>query len=282
MLRVYKNYDMMGGKYQVSFSAKPGSLYSKDDFYILPKKDQRMGVMETTNGVLDSTLYQKVTPNTLLTWTRMPIANGIATSGKQWTDIFSILQSGTYCNQYMVIDMKRFHPGKGAEKKDFVWIVEVIPGTAIANDVTSNILSQGGYWPSYNVPYDQTIYQVSGFQAAYENYGDSYSYTNCTRAQLMRRDQGALNSLEAVGAELRQNNFQTDPLSKGDPMNAISCRKDLRTTSAAMFGGIDSKVSSFLRLGGFTWASPISSISLSLRSASTSIKYYSCVGSLRC
>jgi hypothetical protein len=249
MLRIYKNYDMMGGKYQVSFSAKPGSLYSKDDFYILPKNDQRMGVMETTNGVLDSTLYKLVTPSTLLTWTRMPLANGIATSGKQWTEIFSVLQSGTYCNQYMVVDMKKFEAGKGAAPKDFVWIVEVIPGTAISHDVTPKILSQGGYWPSYNVPYDKTIYEVSGFQAAYNTYGDSYSYTNCTRAQLMRRDHAALQSIEAVGAELRQNNYVTDPLSKGDPMNAISCRKDLRTTSGAAFGGIDSKVSSFSRLG---------------------------------
>ena len=38
MLRVYKYYNFLGGPkpYRVSFSAKPGLLYSKDDFYVLP------------------------------------------------------------------------------------------------------------------------------------------------------------------------------------------------------------------------------------------------------
>jgi hypothetical protein len=56
MYRVYKYYQFAGpAPYRVSFSAKPGSIYSKDDFYVLP--DSNMVVMETTNGVQDKTLY---------------------------------------------------------------------------------------------------------------------------------------------------------------------------------------------------------------------------------
>lgn len=248
MLRIFKNYDLQGGKYQASFSSKPGVIYSKDDFYVLHRKDQNMGVMETTNGVMNSELYKLVTPRTLLTWQRMPIANSLATSGKQWTDIFSILQSGTYCNQYMVIDLKHFTPGVGPDDKDFLWIVEVVPGTAAASDVSKLVIDQGNYWPSYNVPFTPLIYNISGYLAAYETYGDSYSYTKCARAQMMRRDHPSLQSLEQVGAELRQNDYQNDPLSAGDPYLAISSRKDLRTSSAGLTGGIDSKVSSYSKV----------------------------------
>jgi len=41
-------------------------LYSKDDFYVLP--DANMVVIETTNSILDSTLYDLISPDTLLTW----------------------------------------------------------------------------------------------------------------------------------------------------------------------------------------------------------------------
>lgn len=67
MLRVYKFFDFQGPKpYKVSFSSKPGVLYSKDDFYVLP--NQQLIVMETTNGVMDEKLYDKIIPETLLTW----------------------------------------------------------------------------------------------------------------------------------------------------------------------------------------------------------------------
>jgi hypothetical protein len=50
MLRIYKYYSYAGPKpYRVSFSAKPGYIYSKDDFYVLP--DSELVVMETTNGL---------------------------------------------------------------------------------------------------------------------------------------------------------------------------------------------------------------------------------------
>jgi hypothetical protein len=46
--------------------------------------------------------------------------------------------------------MKRFSPGQGAQE-GFLWIVEQIPGIAPAEDVTKVMISQGNYWPSYNV-----------------------------------------------------------------------------------------------------------------------------------
>ena len=134
MLRIYKNYDLGGGAYQSSHSSKPGVIYSKDDFYML--KRHNLVVMETTNGVLNDKLYELVTPQSLLTWQRVPVANALCTSGREWTDTFARFNSGTYANQWMVLDMKLFVPGAGPALTDFLWIVEVAPGIAAASGLS--------------------------------------------------------------------------------------------------------------------------------------------------
>ena len=247
MLRIYKNYNLHGGDLQVSFSAKPGSIYSKDDFYVLPSKRQQMAVLETTNGIMNPDLYKLIRPNTLLTWQRMQLTHSLATNGKDWVDIFTKYNSGTYCNQYMVVDMKQFIPGKGAQP-GFLWVTEVIPGYTPIEDVTPLVKSLGNVWPSFNVPYFKSVYILSGYQAAFETYGDSYSYDNCSRALMMRRDHSSVQSLEDMGAYMRKDDYKTDIYAAGDPGNAISPRRDLRSEKGSAFGGIDAKITSFKRL----------------------------------
>jgi len=244
-LRIFKNYNLNGGSYQVSFSAKPGSIYSKDDFYVLPKASQQLAVLETTNGILNADLYKNVVTTTLLTWQRMPITNSFATSGEEWVNIFSRYQSGTYVNQYMVVDMKKFTPGVGASE-GFLWLAEVIPGEVFSGDVTHVVKALGNYWPSYNIPYFKANYIIAGYQAAYEAYGDAYSYDNCTRALMMRRDYGNIVTFDDMCSMMRQNNYKTDEYAAGSPANAISPRKDL--SQAYAFGGIDTKVTSYSRI----------------------------------
>jgi hypothetical protein len=40
------------------------------------------------------------------------VANRLAVDGKSWTKIFRRHNSGTYNNQWMVVDYKRFLPNK--------------------------------------------------------------------------------------------------------------------------------------------------------------------------
>lgn len=248
MLRVYKHYNLAGGKYQSSFSAKPGSIYSKDDFYVLPRDDQQLVVMETTNGIMNASLYQLITPKSLLTWQRVPIANSLSLSSKQWTAIFAVHNSGTYANMWIIADMKLFTPLKGVSK-DFLWIIEVAPGIASSMDVTSVFQSQGSYFASYNVPYQQDVYIESGFQQAYDTYGDIYSYTNCPRALIFARNHTTIQTFEDVQNMMRYNEYQIDPLSQGKSNYAISSRYDLTSTgSGSSFGGTDSKVTSYSRI----------------------------------
>lgn len=258
MLRIYKNYDLGGGNYQSSHSSKPGVVYSKDDFYVLPRADQRLVVMETTNGVINKDLYELVTPESLLTWQRVPMANSLANNGKDWTTVMSRHNSGTYANQWIVVDMKKFSPGKGVTDTDFLWIVEQAPGISAAADVTETF-KKGNFWPSFNIPFQKSVYVITGFQSAYETYGDQYSYEKCPRSQIFSRDHASIQSIDAMKRELRLNQFQTDPISKGDPTYAISSRKDLKpTASSSMYeatGGVDSKVISYSgMIAGITYA----------------------------
>ncbi len=110
--------------------------------------------------------------------------------------------------------------------------------------------AQGGYWPSYNVPYNKRVYVATGFQKAYETYGDAYSYQNCSRALIFARDFGSIQTLDALKTELRLNQYQTDPISAGNPAAAVCARYDLRTTSAKTYGGTDSKATSFSSMTG--------------------------------
>jgi len=55
-------------------------------------------------------------------------------------------------------------------------------------DMTDH-LSTYGYWPSYNIPYFEFVYNISGYPSQYEQYGDIMSYSMCPRAQIFRRDQ---------------------------------------------------------------------------------------------
>jgi len=241
MLRIFKHFELSGSK--VSYSSKPGLLYSKDDFYVLPSPAQRMIVIETTNGIMDPTVYETISPSSLLTWQRIPVVNSLATRGEEWTEMFKRHSSGTYANQWMVVDLKRWVGSRGP-RPGFLWIIEVA-GSKIAEsmDVTAVFQAQDHAWPSYNIPYIESVYNATGFSKAYATYGDEYSYHRCPRRQIFDRDMGKIAKLEDLERILRYNDFKHDPLSLGDAANAISARKDLNPNAIAN-GGIDTKVTS--------------------------------------
>ena len=69
------------------------------------------------------------------------VANRLATDGDSWTDIFSKYNSGTYNNQWMVVDYNKFQPGKPLSANT-LWILEQIPGYIERRDMTHVLSSQ--------------------------------------------------------------------------------------------------------------------------------------------
>lgn len=79
---------------------------------------------------MDTSIYKNVVPDSVLCWQRVMVANTLATDGETWTETFKKFHSGTYNNQYIIVDTKYFVPGEGA-KPNFLWIVEEFPGLIV-------------------------------------------------------------------------------------------------------------------------------------------------------
>jgi hypothetical protein len=225
---------------QVSFSSSPGFLSSKDDFYIL--QNSNMVTMETTLSIFNKTLYTILTPESVLCWVRSIIANQLSNSGREWTAIFSKYNSGTYNNQWMIVDYKRFVPGQ--INSDLLWILEQIPGYIRSMDASATLKEQG-FWSSYNIPFFNELYNLSGYPEAKQKFGDDYDYLKCPRARIFKREQEKVQHLNDFGRTLQFNQWQTDPFSFGLASNAIASRYDLRKNKPVPFGGIDSKITNF-------------------------------------
>jgi len=254
--------DEENGVFTVIFSAYPGLLSSFDDFYVIV--DRGLVVTETTNDICNKTLFSLIKPDTLMCWERTMVADMLATDGKSWTDIFVKFNSGTYNNQFIIMDTRLFKPSSTVESEsqqqkqlpyadfpaNFLWIVEQMPGKCTAADVTP-VLNLQGYWPSYNRPYFPDIFEAMGYKKTVEKFGDFFSYDHAPRANIFRRDQGAVKDLATFKKIMLFNNWQNDPLSLGSPWNSIVGRGDLVPDGPkppypflrkAASGGTDSKI----------------------------------------
>lgn len=283
MLRVIKKYNLaynlspssnvkIPGR-EVSFTSYPGILHSVDDFYVTKGN---LVVMETTIGNLNPSMWKYSSSSSLLTWIRTLVSLRLANDGFDWVELFRQNNMGTYNNQWMVIDYNKFTPGEKPKDGLFI-LVEQLPGYIAANDMTSErYLEENSYWASYNIPYFSNVYNLSGTEAAFQEYGDIFSYTSCPRAKIFKRNQTQVVDTNTLMKLMRYNNFQTDPLAACNctpPYSgelAISARSDLNPANGSYYlsmlghrchGGIDAKVISssmvqdlsFIAVSGPTW-----------------------------
>jgi len=216
-------------------SSYPGQIASADDFYQL---NSQLVVMETSDNIFINSLYDVVVPETLLSWQRTTLANRIAHDGPTWNKIFAEYNSGTYNNQWIIVDYKNFISNN---KSNVLWIVEQIPGLVLGSDESDMLYSQS-YFASYNIPFFEEIYNISGYSIMDQKYGDSFSWSKCPRANIFRRNQTLVHDLSSMKNLMRYNNFQHDPLSENSASGAICARDDLSKANPSPMGCTDSKV----------------------------------------
>ncbi|XP_033826730.1 phospholipase B-like 1 [Periophthalmus magnuspinnatus] len=243
-MRIYKHWDFnvaepntATGK--LSFSSYPGFLVSLDDFYLL---GSGLMMTQTTNNVFNDDLFKLITPESLLAWQRVRLAHSLASTGEEWADIFSLYNSGTYNNQYMVVDRSKVKLGLRVDDGALT-VVEQIPGLVQSSDQTQAL--RLGYWPSYNIPFHENIYNLSGYGQMWQKFGEDFSYDLCPRAKIFRRDQAAVTDLKSLKKIMRYNNYKKDPYSKSDPCKSICCRNDLKEVHPSPGGCYDTKVTDF-------------------------------------
>jgi len=243
-LRIYKHYDfnlddLATAAKRTSFSSYPGFLESLDDFYLM---DSQVALLQTTNNVFNMTLYELIKPQSLPAWTRVRVANHLAHGGQEWYEAFKRENSGTYNNQYMVIDLKKIQLGESIDD-DALWVVEQIPGLVAGSD-QSTVL-RAGYWPSYNVPFYEEVYNRSGYPDFVKKHGLDFSYQLAPRAKIFRRDQATVKDIKSFQHILRYNDYEHDTYSEDNPCNTICCRGDLDAISPKTSGCYDTKVADY-------------------------------------
>jgi len=298
MLRILKKYTLpfhikhrskakVAG-HTMTFSGYPGIIYSGDDFTLA---SSGLTILETTIGNSNPDLWSNLKPaGSVLEGIRSTIANRMATTGKDWVKWFSKWNSGTYNNQWMVLDYKLFKPNKTKESiaqresstantsslpTGLFWVLEQIPGYIQSKDLT-HVLDSQQFWPSYNSPYFPDVFNMSGNRALMEKYGDWFSYENTPRAKIFRRDIGSVVDVGSMVHLMRYNNYTLDPLSACNctppysAENAISARCDLNPKNGTYpfgalghrsHGGTDMKLTNtkmfqnleFLAQSGPTW-----------------------------
>ncbi len=140
--------------------------------------------------------------------------------------MFSEYNSGTYNNQYPVINVGKFVPG-AALPKDLLWVVEQVPGLIVAGDATE--LLALGHFPSYNVPYWREIYDISGYKQQIERrraagapLGElsGLDWQLAPRAKIFRRDAGKVTDMDSFLDLMRSNDYKNDPVRARAPRRA--------------------------------------------------------------
>ena len=221
----------------IIFSSYPATLSSTDDFYI---NSHGLISIETTNALYNDSLYKFVNPNSLFAQERAMICNRISNSSKEWAENYIKYNSGTYNNQYMILDKNKINLVNKSIEQDAFYIVETFPGIGKVNNVTD--VFKFGYWSSYNIPYDHELYNISGIKDLISKNSSKIStldYDINARAKIFRRDHHTSDSLEGFKKLLRYNNYKNDPYSEGNPALSISSRADLNNSCSTAY---DAKV----------------------------------------
>ena len=241
MLRTLKKYnlkfkmnptsnDKIPG-HEILESSYPGIVHSVDDYYVT---NEKLVIIETTNDIQNDTLYNFIVPNGSVPYfLRVSLANRLSKSGLDWTKYFAMYNSGTYNNQWMVVDYKKFAPhtpiGPGT-----LYVLEQMPGFVVTKDMSESLELDLNAWVSYNIPAFTETQEKNNYTAYINEYGPFFSHDHCPRANIFRRELTKVVDLNSSIALMRYNDYQNDPYAKANctPLaysaeNGISARCEL-------------------------------------------------------
>lgn len=175
--------------------------------------DTQLLVTETTNECISKNRLRKyVVPDSVTTNVRAFVASLMASSGSEWFDYFARENSGTYNNQWILVDFGRFYEWKMSNDlhvpSNVLWIGEQAPGLIITKDMTE-YLFESTYWASYNRPYFAEIANVSGYTAASKLKGEWFHHRECPRARMFAALQEAVTDIESMKSIMTLNRWES-------------------------------------------------------------------------
>ena len=117
-----------------TMSSYAGTIFSLDDFVTL---SSGLVTTETTLFIYDSSLFEASQPlGQVFEPARVMAANRLARDGREWTEMASQFNSGTYNNQWMVVDMSKV--SRGRLDDGALWVMEQLPGRQTQNIYRNN------------------------------------------------------------------------------------------------------------------------------------------------
>ena len=109
----------------MSMSSYAASIVSLDDFVTI---SSGLITTETTLNIYNQSLYSMNDASSqLFEPVRVMVANRLSTNGEEWTETVSRYNSGTYNNQWMVVDYNKVKDDGSLEDGAF-WVYEQLPG----------------------------------------------------------------------------------------------------------------------------------------------------------
>jgi len=170
--------------------------------------------IETTIAIFNQSLYDNYISPTgqVHCWVRSFISNALAKTAKEWVEIFRRYNSGTYNNQWTVLDWTKFTPGEPIPDNDVLWVLEQTPGFTSIADVTW-FLKKFTYWPSYNIPYLTDINIIAGFNLKGKDH-DWFKWGGSPRARMFERDHKKVQDIDSLTKLMRYNDYSNEEFAK--------------------------------------------------------------------
>jgi hypothetical protein len=250
---------------RVSISTRTGLIGSVDDFWT---NDRGLLVFETTINNFNKTLYELYTKSeSVLTWMRSYHTMWASDAGEPWTQHFARENSGTYNNEYIILDTKKWTAGQ-PPPPGLIWMIEQMPGFTKSADMTG-LFTNKTYIEGINAPQFREIWDIADYTGEQKRDPDKagfWSFDDQIREYLIVRDAPNLSSYAAFQEFMQYNDYLHDPLMKipetgeREPAQGILARYDLRPENGTAwgarrhFGGLDVKtVSVKAWLAGHAW-----------------------------
>ena len=244
---VIKNYNLPCDEFispRVSLSTQLGLISSVDDWFI---NERGLLVLETTFTLQNRSLYTSyVTPKSVMNWLRTVLGMFTAENVTQYEDQFLRHNSGTYNNDYYVVDTKKLRYGKRAEK-DLVHSIAQLPGPFRWIEDLTEELYREGFILSFNVPKNKAASDFMQFERAYGVSSGFCNYTECCRYLIAKRESPRLRKWDMFQHFMRYGGYKRDLFSlwQGKPNHGcvISSRGDTDDDVALQntHGGINTK-----------------------------------------
>eukprot|EP00744_Colponema_vietnamica_P002271 GILI01003597.1.p1 GENE.GILI01003597.1~~GILI01003597.1.p1 ORF type:complete len:626 (+),score=213.81 GILI01003597.1:85-1962(+) len=231
MMRQYKTYQFEGQSF-VTIAGHPGMIHSMDDWYMTGRglSSTETTLIVNNNQIYVDNLKDKYT--FVPSYIRCMIANYLADTTTEWLAMFARLQSGTYNNQWIVVDMKLYTGDHTNLPDGLLGVIETLPGSYFAADMTP-FLRENGHWPSYNFAYFPSIQATAGYAGLEAQYGSGMTYSGYNRARIFQRDAEKVANMSSMEDMMTYNDFKNDPLSL-----IPNCTGAINNTCVPKFSGM--------------------------------------------